>query len=457
MVQRPGMSIGWPSARQGAVGGVGGQVVGIDLAVAEVADEQVAGQAAERRGGDRQPPGRVQPRARRRARASFHWFEDVDEAVAGPDHVVVLGRVLQGVRDVELATEKLDVERREPGRDTGIAEGPREVWFSGARLDDVDRIVAEVRGEEVRVGPDGGLGDALVDIRRRAGDERLGRLSRAPSPAGDGPVFADEEEVVAVKDGGFRRRSCSPGPSGCRGRPGDGHDQADRRDRPRRIDRVERCQPGGIVRHPERAAGENETPQGFVRLGSVTWATPGRSATRLTWLKGSEPPSTVAVAQQNDRQGGDANAESHDLRLHSARSRVRSHGPSRSGLSPGPHPLGPRLAQYRARKQYPELARRLRDSWMSRQRGSQPPPMGSLRQWTGTNRPMTGRSISSAIVRSSLRPRWPGRTACSRSAATCPYPGCSKPIETGSSPGTRRAGRSSGGAPTLGSSWNRPG
>ena len=97
----------------------GGGVEGVDAAVAEVAhSSRVAGARPPKLAGAMASPhGESSGAARDQAHLAAGQarravqVEDVDEAVAGPGHVVVLVGVLLGVGDVDLAAEDLDVER----------------------------------------------------------------------------------------------------------------------------------------------------------------------------------------------------------------------------------------------------------------------------------------------------------------------------------------------------------
>ena len=101
--------------------------VRVDLPVAEVPDEEVAGELAERPSGrHREPPRRVQQPARRDA-AEQHavGVVRVDEPQAGAVHVVLGVGVLLGVRDEERPADVLDAERREVRRDLRVGERAR--------------------------------------------------------------------------------------------------------------------------------------------------------------------------------------------------------------------------------------------------------------------------------------------------------------------------------------------
>ena len=96
------MTTGRPSGAQLARAGAGGRVVGVDVAVAEVADEQVAAEPAEAARRQRQAPRRVerapgdQPPDERAVIG-----EHVHEPVAPPGDVVVQRGVLLGERHVQ--------------------------------------------------------------------------------------------------------------------------------------------------------------------------------------------------------------------------------------------------------------------------------------------------------------------------------------------------------------------
>src|SRR4029077_21250686 len=116
-------------------------VVGIDVAIAEVADQDVAAKGAEGRRRERDRPGGVEPAsADEPLQQVAVRCEDVDEAVAGPRVVVVLAGALLGEGNVELAADVVDPERREPGRDRGVDEAVDEVEVA---VEHVDRAEAE--------------------------------------------------------------------------------------------------------------------------------------------------------------------------------------------------------------------------------------------------------------------------------------------------------------------------
>src|SRR4051794_41451875 len=104
----------WAAAGAGQLAEeTGGRRVGVEhvyRSIAEVADQQVAGEPGERRRRNRQSPRRVE-RARRAdsSQEAPLQVERGHEAVAGACDVVVFGGVLQRVGHVDPAAEGLDV------------------------------------------------------------------------------------------------------------------------------------------------------------------------------------------------------------------------------------------------------------------------------------------------------------------------------------------------------------
>src|SRR5438105_8327613 len=99
------------------------EVEGVDRAVAEVADEQVAAERPEACRGQRETPRRVQAPARgdppeQRARGVVR----IDEAMASAGHVIVRGGVLQRVRHIDRPPDALDAKWRVPGGKARVSE-----------------------------------------------------------------------------------------------------------------------------------------------------------------------------------------------------------------------------------------------------------------------------------------------------------------------------------------------
>src|SRR5246127_744965 len=126
--------------------------------------------------------------------------EDVDEAVARPGVVVLLGRVLLGEGDVQVAADVVDAERGEAGRDGGGggAGGPAE-----AAIEDLDGAEPEVGGVQELAGRGADQGESLVfravvagpvgDGGPVHGDDRAGGIDGGV-PAGDRAVLGGEQE-----------------------------------------------------------------------------------------------------------------------------------------------------------------------------------------------------------------------------------------------------------------------
>src|SRR6202030_2229219 len=89
-------------------------VEGVDPAVTEVPDQDVAAEGSEGGRRQRHPPRGVEPAlAGEPLQQVAVRREDVDEAVAGPGVVIELGRVLFGEGDVQVAADVVNPERSE--------------------------------------------------------------------------------------------------------------------------------------------------------------------------------------------------------------------------------------------------------------------------------------------------------------------------------------------------------
>ncbi len=111
------------------------QIIRIDATIAEIADQQGITEQAKISGGEGQAPGRVEPAVQNEALDQISaGVEDVDKPMGRTRHVVVLGRVLQGKGDVEIAINGLDAERsvalvwlRASVRQLWVGEGTNQV------------------------------------------------------------------------------------------------------------------------------------------------------------------------------------------------------------------------------------------------------------------------------------------------------------------------------------------
>src|SRR5215470_5565136 len=118
--------------------------------------------------------------------------EDVDKAIAPPRDVVVLCRILQCVRDKEIAVDVLDAEGREPSLNVRICEGTIDLTrfrrpeagrpISGKY---VDRSGAEVRRKEKDAVNVGAENQTFVDRAWRVvdGEDRLVRWGQTARPS----------------------------------------------------------------------------------------------------------------------------------------------------------------------------------------------------------------------------------------------------------------------------------
>src|SRR6266568_5382607 len=101
----------------------GHRVDHIDAAVPEVAHQQVAQEAPEGGGSDRDAPRRVEPAARGGPPDQVSVrVEDVDESVGRTGDVVMQRCILLGVSHVELTAQVRDAEWRKPALDVRIRE-----------------------------------------------------------------------------------------------------------------------------------------------------------------------------------------------------------------------------------------------------------------------------------------------------------------------------------------------
>src|SRR6476619_63269 len=108
---------------QRALGHPGPRVVGVDPAVTEVADEQVATERAEPRRRDRHAPGRVQRAMLDHAPEQYASRRElVDEAVADACDIVMPHSVLRRIADVDLSAQRCNAERRVTGWEPVVDE-----------------------------------------------------------------------------------------------------------------------------------------------------------------------------------------------------------------------------------------------------------------------------------------------------------------------------------------------
>src|SRR5207244_5091206 len=126
---------------------------GVDLAVPEVPDQQVAAEPPEVARGERKAPWRIELAAARDAPEQLAvGVEHVDESEAPTGDVVLALAVLLGERHEDPPADRLDAERRKPLRDLAIDERPGRVHVVELVVEDVDAAVVEVRGKQPTAG-----------------------------------------------------------------------------------------------------------------------------------------------------------------------------------------------------------------------------------------------------------------------------------------------------------------
>lgn len=144
---------------------MGGQIVDVDTAVAEVANQEVSGEFSERRWSDGEPPRRVQGSIRGEPADEISGeVEHVHEAVSRSRNFILLRCVLQSISHVQQATQIGDAERRITCRKRGIGESAREVGPTRIAFLRFDDAFVEVGRVEIGVPADNAEGRALVNI-----------------------------------------------------------------------------------------------------------------------------------------------------------------------------------------------------------------------------------------------------------------------------------------------------
>src|SRR5262249_11335773 len=144
--------------------GAAGRVVGVDAAIAVVADQQGAAERTEIRRRHGESPRRVE-----RAPGSEAPQEvavrvvDVEEPVPGTGDVIVPTLVLLGIGDDELVVDGLDVEWSKTLREVRVLEGAGTRDRLEVLVEHIDRATAEIGGvEEAAAGGIRGEGETFV-------------------------------------------------------------------------------------------------------------------------------------------------------------------------------------------------------------------------------------------------------------------------------------------------------
>src|SRR5579859_6796781 len=280
----------------------GGGVEGVDPAVTEVPDQDVAAEDSEGRRRQRHGPRRVEPMpAGEPLQQGAARREDVDEAAARPGVVVVLGRVLFREGDVQVAADVVNPERGETGRDGGVGEAVDQVEVA---IEDLDGAEAEVGGVQELAGRGAHQGQSLVyravvaglvgDRGPVHGDDRAGGVDGGFQPAMTPSSVANKNRAGAetpfldtVKPSGVGLNTV---PSGVPTAPGPAEGGAG-------MVTTSCCLPGpgwglpcpsykvvtpvALSETQIGSPGPVEVPQELRRFGSVCRARPGTSETRL--------------------------------------------------------------------------------------------------------------------------------------------------------------------------------
>src|SRR5947208_3041186 len=180
-------------------------IEGVDVAVAEVSDEQVAAEEPEVGRCEGDPPRRVEPPQRGHAPDQMAGgIEGVDEPVPLTRHVVVHRRVLQRVRHVDRAVQIADPERRVARGKSGVGEHAGHVDLVEVAVEQVDGTRVEIRHVEEVAGRRARDREPLVhrSARRVLHSDDQGSPHRPES--GDDAVLAGEDEAG-------RARACAVG------------------------------------------------------------------------------------------------------------------------------------------------------------------------------------------------------------------------------------------------------
>ena len=280
-------------------------IEGVDMAIAQVADQQIAAEGAEaRRRLDHRPRGVQRASGGETLDEVAVHVEDVHQAQAGALRLVVeVGRLR--VRHVELAADLRDVEWRVVGRQARIDEVAGQRHLVEITIVDVDRAGVEVRHVEVR--RRGGACDRRARVLgiREAGD--LNRVRRIDEriPGGDGACLGHEDEDRARRAIGARdpegriRRGCQHDPG--RRSVGDRDDQ--RANGP--IGVVQRGRGGPVIGDPEDAGGADDEPPGVHEVRVCVQRLPREIGDEIDLLVPLRPRGSRGQHHGREKQSGD--------------------------------------------------------------------------------------------------------------------------------------------------------
>ena len=139
----------------------------VDVAIAEIADQQIMAELAKRTACESQAPRRVQLTVCYQPLDEMAvGIEDIDDPMAGTRDVTILLCILFGIRDVEFATEILNVKRRIPPGEVWIGEGAREGGRSKILIEHIDGARVDIGGIKEDPRLIGGDGKSFVDCPR---------------------------------------------------------------------------------------------------------------------------------------------------------------------------------------------------------------------------------------------------------------------------------------------------
>src|ERR1700682_1300542 len=190
-----------------------------NAAIATLADQEVTPELAESGRRERHAPWGIQRSLRSETTEQVAvQIELIDKSISRAGDVIVPGRVLQRVSDIQSPANVLDIERRKAHRDRWIAKtrGKRGGRIGGVK--DVDRVPAEIGGIKEICCPVVTDRKSLIDHACGPSVHRFDDGSRSRRPTGNSAVFRCENETrrrsgrdlkvgTAVKNNPVRARS----------------------------------------------------------------------------------------------------------------------------------------------------------------------------------------------------------------------------------------------------------
>src|ERR1700751_2426256 len=140
------------------------RIIGIDDAVAEVADQDVIGEVSEGRGSRGNAPGSIQISAGNEGSVEVSFqVESIDDSEAGAGGSGVLCGVLLSVRDHDEVAEDANSGRSISGRQARIGQITGQVSCVKVAIEDIDLAAVEVRSQQESTFVICHQGEALVD------------------------------------------------------------------------------------------------------------------------------------------------------------------------------------------------------------------------------------------------------------------------------------------------------